>query len=201
MPAPGQRCWRYVLWGRCELPAQQWRRRHIHRWTKWKGLTNGYTYKRSVLRTTAASSLRCWSIVNLRWRITATSWHVWATCRFEKPIVLGTILRRSNRRPSTSRHSLGLVDVVLCGPKYRYMISSSSRRCKCSKREVLGLKSVRAFSNVSKTNSEAGSWVANFEPFLPGLLTLSSFSDFPLLVSSLEKKMEWVGGYTTTPSK
>ena len=67
------------------------------------------------------------------------------------------------------------------------------------KREALGLKSVRAFPNVSRTNSEAGSWAASFEPFFPGLLTLSSrrdliarrrFSDFPLPVSPLEDKME-----------
>ena len=56
---------------------------------------------------------------------------------------------------------------------------------------------MRAFPNVSKTNSEAGSWAASFDPFFPGLLTLSSsndlmasrrFSDFPLPVSPLEEE-------------
>ena len=60
-----------------------------------------------------------------------------------------------------------------------------------SKTRVLGIKSVRALPNVSKVNSEAGSWIANFEQFPPGLLMLSSrsdliaiqwLSDFPLPV-------------------
>ena len=72
------------------------------------------------------------------------------------------------------------------------------------KREALGLKSVRAFPNVSNTNSEAGSWVANFDPFFPGLLTLSSssdliasrrFSDFPLPVSPLKENKALVKCY------
>ena len=60
-----------------------------------------------------------------------------------------------------------------------------------SKTWVLGIKSVRALPNVSKVNSEAGSWIPNFEHFPPGLLTMSSrsdliaiqqLSDFPLPV-------------------
>lgn len=63
------------------------------------------------------------------------------------------------------------------------------------KREALELKSVRALPKLSSTNSAAGIWVINLEPFLPGLLTLSSskvlianrlFSDLPLPVSPLE---------------
>ena len=63
------------------------------------------------------------------------------------------------------------------------------------KREALELKRVRALPKLSSTNSAAGIWVTNLEPFLPGLLTLSSskvlianrlFSDLPLPVSPLE---------------
>lgn len=66
-------------------------------------------------------------------------------------------------------------------------------------REAFGLKSVRALPNVSRTNSEAGTWEASLDPFLPGLLTLSSridliarrrLSDFPLPVSPLELRYE-----------
>ena len=64
------------------------------------------------------------------------------------------------------------------------------------KRDAFGLKRVRAFPNDSRTNSAAGIWCESLDPFLPGLLTLSSrmdlmaslrLSDFPLPVSPLLK--------------
>ena len=67
------------------------------------------------------------------------------------------------------------------------------------KREALALKRVRALPKLSSTNSAAGIWVINLEPFLPGLLTLSSskvliasrlFSDLPLPDSPLESGNE-----------
>jgi len=210
-----RRCWTHVPWGRWELPTQRWRRRHIHRWTKWANWEptslKGRFELASNARTRSAGESNCsqfWrhSLVKLmqnwsrelgrldmfwgpgilkrpmkivkfslqsRWLIVtnsshlagallvikrsaihavkpsnelkplgprallvikrgmaANSWHVWATCCFEKPIVLRAILSWSTCSPSLSRPSLGLVDVVPRGPKYWYMVLA--RRCKWS---------------------------------------------------------------------